>query len=131
MLGLWSGLGLGSASAPRRVPPHISPISPLYRPYISATSPGEAGPRDRLPSLSARRARPHVGLRRDRRTGHRPSHVQLQPRTRTLTLALAVALALALSLTQTRYDGQPPNAGDAWSLAAALASALFILRLEV
>ena len=28
------------------------------------------------------------------------------------------------------YDGNPPNAGDAWSLAAALSSAFFILRLE-
>ena len=28
------------------------------------------------------------------------------------------------------YDGSPPNLGDAWSVAAALASACFILRLE-
>lgn len=28
------------------------------------------------------------------------------------------------------YDGSPPNIGDAWSVAAALASACFILRLE-
>ena len=39
----------------------------------------------------------------------------------------AVAVAGTCLLT---YDGQPPNAGDAWSLAAAAASAVFILRLE-
>jgi drug/metabolite transporter (DMT)-like permease len=39
----------------------------------------------------------------------------------------AIALAGTMLIA---YDGSPPNVGDAWSLAAAVASALFILRLE-
>eukprot|EP00741_Cyanophora_paradoxa_P006617 tig00001027_g6402.t1 len=39
----------------------------------------------------------------------------------------AVALSGTLLLA---YDGLPPNEGDAWSVLAALVSALFILRLE-
>lgn len=42
-------------------------------------------------------------------------------------LSAAIALAGTALLS---YDGTPPNAGDAWSVAAALASAVFILRLE-
>ena len=42
-------------------------------------------------------------------------------------ISAAIAVAGTGLLT---YDGNPPNAGDAWSLAAALASAIFILRLE-
>ena len=42
-------------------------------------------------------------------------------------LSAAVAFAGTVLLS---YDGAPPNVGDAWSLAAAVASALFILRLE-
>ena len=42
-----------------------------------------------------------------------------------LSAALAFVGTALLS-----YDGSPPNLGDAWSLAAALASACFILRLE-
>ena len=42
-------------------------------------------------------------------------------------LNVGVALAGTVLLG---YDGSPPNTGDAWSVAAAAASALFILRLE-
>lgn len=42
-----------------------------------------------------------------------------------LSAALAFVGTALLS-----YDGGPPNIGDAWSIAAALASACFILRLE-
>lgn len=42
-------------------------------------------------------------------------------------LSAAIALAGTALLS---YDGSPPNIGDAWSVAAALASACFILRLE-
>ena len=41
----------------------------------------------------------------------------------------SAALAL-LGTVLLGYDGTPPNVGDAWSVAAAAASALFILRLE-
>mmetsp|Transcript_18693 Transcript_18693/g.31115 ORF Transcript_18693/g.31115 Transcript_18693/m.31115 type:complete len:425 (-) Transcript_18693:451-1725(-) len=42
-------------------------------------------------------------------------------------VSAAIALTGTLLLA---YDGQAPNVGDAWSIAAALASALFIIRLE-
>jgi drug/metabolite transporter (DMT)-like permease len=42
-------------------------------------------------------------------------------------LAATIALFGTLMLS---FDGAPPNAGDAWSVAAAVASAMFILRLE-
>lgn len=42
-------------------------------------------------------------------------------------LSAAIAFAGTALLS---FDGAPPNIGDAWSLAAALASACFILRLE-
>ena len=42
-------------------------------------------------------------------------------------LSAAIALCGTILITS---DGSPPNVGDAWSLAAAAVSALFILRLE-
>lgn len=41
----------------------------------------------------------------------------------------SAALALAGTALLT-YDGSPPNIGDAWSVAAAAASAMYILRME-
>ena len=43
---------------------------------------------------------------------------------------LTVAVALAGTVLLGYDGGEPPNVGDAWSVAAAAASALFILRLE-
>ena len=130
-LGVWMFLGYAPPGSPAAHGPHshACPYTPLLY-----------GPPTRTPRPLRRYALQAIGLQftsASRSAFLLYLNVKLVPllgylffrRTVPPSAWLSAAIALCGTILITS-DGSPPNVGDAWSLAAAAVSALFILRLE-